>query len=129
MSAALTHKLDLQRRLFIKKDLEELGLWLNTLESFNHEIDSFSVIEKQLMRNHSIVKLIQGLRRNNVLCMAMLCKYNQELKNEYEYGKTEYDLPRAKIHKKKREQYLQFVQEFNNFKNHFYKLLMRFQRK
>jgi hypothetical protein len=129
LNTVLTHKLDTQRKLFIKKDLDELSLWLNTLESFNNELDYFSIIEKQLIRNQSILKLIQGLRRKNVLCMAMLCKYNQELKNEHEYGKTEYDLSKAKMHEKKREEHLQFIQEFNNFKNHFYKLLMKYKLK
>lgn len=129
MNTTLPYKLETQRKLFIKKDLGELNLWLNNLEGINVELDYFSIIEKQLIRNHPTLKLIQGLRRKNVLCMAMLCKYNQDLKNEYEYGKTEYDLSKAQIHEKKREEYLKFIQEFNNFKNTFYKFLMKYKLK
>ncbi|MCB0462666.1 MAG: hypothetical protein R2816_06745 [Flavobacteriaceae bacterium] len=129
MNNTLTYKLDTQRRLFIKKDLEELNLWISSLENFNVELDHFSAIEKQLIRDHSTLSLIQGLRRRNVLCMAMLCKYNQELTTEYDYGKTEYNLSRAKIHDKKREQFLEHLKEFNSFKNNFYKLLMKYKLK
>lgn len=129
MSTALPHKIDAQMRLCIKKDLNELNLWLNTLEHFNNELSYFSIIEKQLIHNASISSLIQGLRRKNVLSMATFCKYDQELKNEYEYGTTEYNVLRAKKHEKKRAQYVQLIQEFNTLKTHIYKALIKYHRK
>lgn len=129
MNNTLINQLEANRKLFIKKDLAELNLWIKTLETFNTELDYFGIIEKQLIRDHSTLSLIQGLRRRNVLCMAMLCKYNQELTTEYDYGKTAYNLSRAKIHDKKREQFLLHLKEFNSFKNNFYKLLMKYKLK
>ena len=61
--------------------------------------------------------------------MATLCKYEQELKTEYEYGKVEYDLNRLKVHEQRREHYLKLVEECNTFKNQFYMLVRKYQRK
>ena len=76
----------------------------------------------------SVSNTIQAIRRKNVLNMANLCKYEQDLKAEYEYGKVEYDFNRLKVHEQKRENYLKFLGEFNNFKNQFYLLVRKYQR-
>ncbi|MEP3836766.1 MAG: hypothetical protein ABJM36_03925 [Algibacter sp.] len=109
--------------------MKELNQWIYTLEEFNNELDSCHIIEKQLIHSASVSNLIKGLRRKNVLSMALFCKYNQELKDEWEYGKIDYDVTRAKLHEKKREQYVLLMEEYNAFKKHIYKLLMRYQRK
>ncbi|GAA4237575.1 hypothetical protein GCM10022291_24680 [Postechiella marina] len=129
MSPHLSNKIENQRRLCIQKDLNELNFWIYTLEAFNNELDAFSVLEKQLIKNTSIINLIKALRRKNVLSMATFCKYNQELNKEFEYGNLEYNTPRTKMHEKKREQYMLLVQEYNAFKMHIYKLLMKYKRK
>jgi len=123
------HKIDTHRRLCIQKDLSELSLWIDMLEYFNDELNYFSVIEKQLIHNTSVSTAIQAIRRKNVLSMATLCKYEQELKKEYEYGKVEYDLPRSKVHEQKRDNYLKFLKEYNTFKNQFYTILKKYRRK
>lgn len=126
MNNILLHKLDNQRRLCIQKDLKELNLWLYGLEQFNTKLDCFSTLEKQLIQSASVANLIKALRRKNVLVMATFCKYNQELKNEFEYGKTEYNEVRAKWHEKKREEYKLLLQECTAFEMHIYKLLMQY---
>ncbi|MBU2922263.1 hypothetical protein KO504_13000 [Winogradskyella psychrotolerans] len=112
----------------IQKDLNELNLWINTLEFFNNELDHFSVIEKQLIKKASVSSTIQAIRRKNVLNMAILCKYEQELKTEYQYGKTEYDLNRLRFHEQKRISYMKLVDECNTFKNKFYLSLRKYRR-
>lgn len=129
MTPHLSNKIENQRQLCIQKDLNELNFWIYTLEAFNNDLDAFSILEKQLIKTPSIINLIKALRRKNVLSMAVFCKYNQELKNEFEYGNIEYNTPRAKMHEKKREQYMLLVQEYNAFKTHIYKLLMKYKRK
>ncbi|MCL5128419.1 hypothetical protein [Algibacter sp. L4_22] len=129
MDNILIHRIDNQRRLCIQKDLRELNLWLYTLEQFNNKLDCFNVLEKQLIQSSSISNLIKALRRKNVLIMGTFCKYSQELKNEFEYGKTEYNEARSKLHEKKREQYKSLLQECTAFETHIYKLLMRFKLK
>jgi hypothetical protein len=125
----LIHRIDNQRRLCIKKDLKELNLWLYTLEQFNTKLDCFSTLEKQLIQSASVSNQIKGLRRKNVLVMATFCKYSIELKNEFEYGKTEYNEVRSKWHEKKREDYKMLLQECTAFEMHIYKLLMRYKLK
>ncbi|WP_147676257.1 hypothetical protein [Algibacter pacificus] len=129
MNNILTHKIDNQRRLCIQKDLKELNLWLYTLEQFNNKLDCFSVLEKQLIQSASVSNSIKVLRRKNVLIMGTFCKYSQDLKNEFEYGQTEYNDVRAKWHEKKREEYKQLLQECTAFEMHIYKVLMRYKLK
>ena len=64
--------------------------------------------------------------RKNVLMTASLCKYEQELKIEYEYGKTEYSIIRSKYHEDKRKQFEQLIGEYDFFKNQLYSILKRF---
>ncbi len=129
MNSTLSQKIETQRQLCIKKDLNELNLWISTLEELNNELNYFNVIEKQLVKKGSVSNSIQGLRRKNVLIMATFCKYDQALKNEYEYGKTEYNALRANIHENKRAQYVQLVKEFNTLKKHIYQILIKYHRK
>ena len=88
-----------------------------------------SIIEKQLIKNASIANAILAIRRKNALNMANLCKYEQALKTEYEYGKIEYDFNRLKVHEQKREHHARLVEECNTFKIQFYMLIRKYQRK
>ncbi|WP_179345000.1 hypothetical protein [Winogradskyella ursingii] len=129
MSTITAYKIDVHRRLCIKKDLYELNLWTTALEDFNTELDHLNMIEKQLIKNSSISIAIKAMRRNNILNMASICKYEQELKTEYEYGKTEYNDQRSKSHEQRQQSYLQFLDEIKTFKNQIYNLLKRYRSK
>lgn len=118
-----------QRKLFLQKDLNELQIWMLALEAFNNELEHLSMIEKQLLKNSSVSSAILAIRRKNVLIMANLCKYEQELKTEYEYGQVEYDLNRLKIHEQRRANYLKLITDCNSFRNQFYFFLRKYQRK
>lgn len=121
-------KIEVHRKLCIKKDLDELNVWLGNLEQFNHELDQWHIIEQQLIKNRSIASTIQALRRKNVLNMASFCKYEKQLHTEFEYGSTIYDINRSKMHDRKREHYVQLIGEFSSFKNHMLKVLQNYQR-
>jgi len=129
LSSISEFKIDEHRRLCIKKDLSELNSWTDMLESAITELDHFLIIEKQLIKVTSVSNTIQAMRRKVVLNMASLCKYEQELKTEYEYGKFEYNAIRSKHHEKKRQGYLQLLKELMALKNHIYILLKKYQRK
>ena len=98
------------------------------MECFNSELDHLAIIEKQLLKITSVSGALQAIRRKNVLHMANLCKYEQELKAEYEYGQIEYDINRLKVHEQKRENYVKLLEEFNKFKNQFYLLVRKYRR-
>ncbi len=106
-----------------------MSQWIDTLSTINTEIGSLKVIEKQLLKDHSLEMNLQGLRRKNTLVMGMLCKYEQELTKEYEYGKKEYNVTRAKEHEKKRDVHATFIQEFTQLKKGIYQKLSRYQRR
>ncbi|WP_111309734.1 hypothetical protein [Confluentibacter sediminis] len=129
MTGISLHKIDTHRRLCIQKDLGELNTWHTLLECFNKELDHITIIEKQLIKTASLLNLIQAIRRKNILMMADLCKYEQELKSEYEYGKVDYDLKRLKVHEHKRTCYLKLIGECHAFKNQFYMSLRMYRRK
>jgi hypothetical protein len=125
----LPYKTDAHRRLCIKKDLIELGQWIDMLSNINIEFNYLKLIEKQLLKDSRIEIDVLSLRRKNTLLMGLLCKYEQELKTEYEYGKIEYDVKRAKVHEKKRAVHSAFIQEFAQLKNGIYQKLSKFQLK
>jgi len=129
LETVLPYKIDVQRRLCIRKDLIELSQWIDILSNVNEELGYLKLIENQLLKNNSIEGNLQGMRRKNTLLMGMLCKYEQELNTEYEYGKREYDLTRAKEHEKKREIHSMFIQEFNQLKKEIYHKLSKYQRR
>lgn len=129
MTLISLHKIDKHRRLCVQKDMNELNTWINTLECFNNELDHLSIIEKQLIKIATVSGTIQAIRRKNVLHMANFCKYEQELRIEYEYGEVEYDLYRLKVHEQKRMDYMKLFEEYNTFKNQFYLLIRKYQRK
>jgi len=129
LETELSYKIDAHRRLCIKKDLIELSQWIDILSTINEEVSSLKLIEKQLLKNSILEMKLQGLRRKNTLIMGMLCKYEQELKTEYEYGKREYTISRAKEHEKKRDIHAVFIQEFTQLKKEIYQKLLKFQRR
>jgi len=129
LETALTYKTDYQRRLCIKKDLIELSQWIDVLTALNNELDQLKRIDKQFLRSGRIEADLQGLRRKNTLLMGTLCKYEQELTSEYEYGKREYDVARAKEHEKKRDLYSVVILEFRKLKTQIYDDLLKYQRK
>tara|TARA_R110002049_G_scaffold279223_2_gene458121 strand:+ start:1835 stop:2143 length:309 start_codon:yes stop_codon:yes gene_type:complete len=101
---------------------------MHTLECFNDELDHFSMLEKYLIKNSSISNTIKAIRRKHILMMATLCKYEQELKTEYEYGKTEYNKVRLKLHEQKCENYLQLHQDYHKFKNQIFNILKTYRK-
>ncbi|MBR9845581.1 MAG: hypothetical protein GYB35_05455 [Algicola sp.] len=128
MKTISTHKADAHKRLCISKDLKELELWLQCLEFFNEELDHFKNIEKDIIKNISISNNITALRRKTILEIASICKYEQALKTEHEYGKIEYDDVRSKQHDQKRQNYLRLLKEQNAFKHQVFAHLNRFKR-
>lgn len=123
-----THRIDAHRRLSIRKDFIELTYWLETIEDLNHEIDHLKVIERQLVKIDEIAKSLQGLRRKNTLVMGVLCKYEQEIKKDFEFSKREYDELRAQEHEKRRDHFTALMEEFKSLKNLIYNELMKYRR-
>ncbi|WP_034260449.1 hypothetical protein [Altibacter lentus] len=126
MAIELTFRANAHRRLCIKKDLIELSQWIDTLSSINVELGYLILIDKQLIKDNSITVDLQGLRRKNTLLMGTLCRYEQELNTEYEFGKKEYNVTRAKEHEKKRDVNSAFIQEFTQLKKRMYIKLSKY---
>lgn len=128
MEIDLSYREDIHRRLCIKKDLIELTQWIDTLTVLNDELSQLKLIEKQLLKDRDIESALMGIRRKNTLVMGTLCKYEQELDNEYEFGKRIYDVTRAKEHEKKRVIYTELMQDFYQLRKAIYRLLTAYKR-
>ena len=128
MNTATAYKIESHRRLCLIKDYKETNHWIDTLELAVNEFQHFSLIEKQLIKNIETSNTMLALRRKFTLNMASFCKYEQEIKTEIEYGKTEYNDSRAKVHEIKRLQFVQLVRELHDFRIKFYTLLERYKR-
>ncbi len=61
--------------------------------------------------------------------MGVLCNYEKELNTEYEYGKKEYNVQRAKEHEKKRTVFNELMNEFTTIKKKIYHQLSKYERK
>ncbi len=112
-----------QRKLFIKKDLISLSHWIDELEAVDNELNSLKHLEQQVLKNAILSQDITTFRRKNTLTMGLLCQYEQELRAEFEYGKAIYDVKIAKLHEKKRDEYLSIKRGFMLLKDSVYKLL------
>ena len=128
MEIDLSYREDIHRRLCIKKDLIELTQWIDTLTVLNDELSQLKLIEKQLLKDRDIESALMGIRRKNTLIMGTLCKYEQELDSEYEFGKRIYDVTRAKEHEKKRVIYAELMQDFYQLRKAIYRLLTAYNR-
>ncbi len=129
MDIDVSYKINAHRRLCIKKDLIELSYWIDTLSDINVEIDHLFQIEKTLLKDYNVQNTLQSLRRKNTLLMGMLCKYEGKLATEYEYGKEEYTVSRAKDHEIKRDLHTTFSKEFTQFRKNIYQKLAKFNRR
>jgi hypothetical protein len=115
--------------LCIKKDLIELSQWSDVIEDINTDLDHFKIIERQLIKSTSMANHLQGLRRKNTLVMGALCQYERELRKEFEFGKRDYDINRAKEHEKKRDLLIDMVEHFRKLKSSIYGSLSSFHRR
>ncbi|WP_299780955.1 hypothetical protein [uncultured Formosa sp.] len=129
INTQMHYKVDENRRLFIKKDIQEISQWTDDLEYKNIEINAFSMLNRQLIMSEKIQQSIQQFRRRNTLTMGELCKYEQHLRQELEFGKNEYDINRAKLHEKRRVEYILLTKEYRALKTDIYNQLTQYKRK
>tara|TARA_R110002020_G_scaffold177001_5_gene369732 strand:- start:612 stop:992 length:381 start_codon:yes stop_codon:yes gene_type:complete len=126
LETTLIYKIEGHRKLCIKKDIIELSQWIDTIEGISKELDHLKLIEKKFIIGGSVQISLQGLRRKNTLLMGSLCQYEQELIKEFEYGKREYDVTRAKEHEKRRNHFSAVIEEFRQLKKIIYLNLSKY---
>jgi hypothetical protein len=114
------------RKLSIKKDLIELSYWTEVIENYNVEIEHITGIERRLLKNETLAKDLKDIRRKNTLVMGALCKYEQVLRKEFEYGEREYDISRAKEHEKHRVLFMMLNREFTQLRKKYYLKILHY---
>lgn len=129
MNTTISFSIEAQRKLFLKKDLIELSYWIDELEAIDKEINTITNLEKLILNNPILRDNLKVFRRKNTLSMGLFCQYEKDLRTDFEYGKTVYDVTRAKLHEKKRNEYQLIIKDFRILKEKMYKLLLSFERK
>ncbi|MDN3593506.1 hypothetical protein [Zunongwangia endophytica] len=100
------------RELCIKKDLREIAMWELFLEEINDELGDLLKLEKGILNDLRLAGNLQGMRREVILCTAGLCKFEQELKKELEYGKNEYGDQHINLYEMHRKRYLRISEKY-----------------
>ena len=122
----LSKKMTDHKLLSLKKDLIELQQWQTKLEENHNELEYLSIIQKQILKTTDIAYAIQNVRRENTLTLAYLCKYEQSIKNELEYGSGFYDFTAAREHETKRFGFINCEKKFFELKINIYKKLSEY---
>lgn len=61
--------------------------------------------------------------------MGAFCKYEQHIKTEIDYGKTDYDVKRSKEHEKQRDHFRELLKEHRLLKSELFDRLSQLQKK
>lgn len=128
MNTELTYTEELNRKLCIEKDLLELSGWMEMLNQINDEIVYFRIFESQLIKDIQLANRLLQVRRKNTLLMGNYCTYEKEIKLELEYGKNAYDMARATLHERKRNEYAAMLQAFSVLKKSVFQQIAKYQR-
>jgi|GEM_PF-483610 len=125
----INNTLEAKRRLLLQKDLFELLHWMDEMEHLHAELAKLTIIERQLIQKNSLALNIQSVRRKNTLLMGAFCKYEQHIKTEIDYGKTDYDMKRSKEHEKQRDHFRELLKEHRLLKSELFDRLSQLQKK
>lgn len=128
MKTELFYVEESNRILCIEKDIIELLGWIEALTQINEDISYFKLFDNQLIKNIGLTNQLISFRRRNTLLLASNCTYEKELKQELAYGKNVYNKARARVHEKKRDEFIQLLKDFTTLKNIVYKQLVKFKR-
>ena len=128
MKTELFYAEEEHRILCIEKDILELLGWIDALTHINEDISYFKLFENQLIKDIGLTNQLISFRRKNTLLLGNYCTYEKVLKQELAYGKNVYNKARARVHEKKRDEFLQLLQDFTTLKNTVYKQLVKFKR-
>lgn len=119
---------ELNRKLFIKKDILEVRQWIQSLEDNNLLLSHFLNLEKQLIQQPTIAAGIITFRSKNTLTIGQMCKYELELKQEFDNGSATYDQQRALLHEKKRSLFKDLNKEQSQLSNKVFEKLLLLKR-
>ncbi|HEA29392.1 MAG TPA: hypothetical protein ENH91_05270 [Leeuwenhoekiella sp.] len=106
---------ELEIKLF-QRDMAEADDWIEGLEGLNHELGMLLLIEKHVLRDDRIRYDLLAWRRANTLTVADLCKYQQNIKTEMEYGHGGHHIAWVKTHEKYRAKHKGHLSTYANFK-------------
>lgn len=76
------HETDHQ--IMLKKDRRDVRSWSYDLEMISEELRILAAIEQRLLKNPAIANQLQELKRDNMLKMSALTRYEHDMRNALE---------------------------------------------
>lgn len=109
-----THEPD--SRIAIKKDKAEVNNWTDDLEYINEELDYLLDIEDRMLNNRRLYQQLHEIRRENVLKLGILRRYENNMQNAMECDTTECDAFYLRNHEKNRGLYGEHLKKYRFLK-------------
>ncbi|MBD0852208.1 hypothetical protein [Maribacter arenosus] len=102
--------------IMIKKDKAEVSNWTDDLEYINEELEYLLDIEDRMLNNAVLYQELQTLRRENVLNLRTLYRYEGVIKVAIECDTVECDAFYLSKHERNRNLYLAHKKKFRYVK-------------
>lgn len=104
------HKID------VKKDRAEVNNWTDDLEYINEELEYLLDIEDRMLNNRELYQQLQAIRRNNMLKLGILYRYETSMRNAVERNTSEYGALYLHNHEKNRNLYVEHIKKYRLLK-------------
>lgn len=109
-----THEPD--SKIAIKKDKAEVNNWTDDLEYINEELDYLLDIEDRMLNHRELCQELHAIRRNNMLKLGILYRYENSMRNAMECDTAECDAFYLHNHEKNRNLYVEHVKKYRFLK-------------
>ncbi len=103
-------------RIAIKKDKAEVNNWIDDLDYINDELDYLLDIEDCMLNNRGLYQQLHAIRRENMLKLGILRRYESNMQNAMECDTTECDAFYLSNHEKNRNLYVDHVKKYRFLK-------------
>jgi len=100
----------------IKKDTAEVNNWIDDLDYVNEEIDFLLDIEDRMLNNRRLYQQLHEIRRENMIILGILRRYENNLQNATECDTTACDAFYLSNHEKNRNRYANHVKVYRFLK-------------
>ena len=103
-------------RIAIKKDKAEVTNWTDHLEYLNEELDYLLDIEDVMLNNRELYQQLHEIRRENMLKLGLLYRYDASMQNAMECDTTQCDAFYLHKHEKNRNLYSDHIKKYRTLK-------------
>jgi hypothetical protein len=103
-------------KIKIKKDKAEVNNWTDDLEYINEELEYLLNIEDVMLNDRELYQQLHIIRRENMLRLGMLYRYDANMQKAMECDTTECDAFYLHNHEKNRNLYVDHLKKYRCLK-------------